>query len=206
MIAIINYGMGNIGSLQNMVQKVGGTGSIVSTPDELSDASKIILPGVGHFDNAVKKLKQLGLWSILDEKAREGIVPILCICLGAQLVTEGSEEGAKPGFGWVKGRTVRFSFPDNSKLRIPHMGWNEVQFSKQSRLFSNSSTAPSFYFVHSYYMVADDPADVLTTTYYGLEFASGIERQNIFALQFHPEKSHKHGMNVIRNFVEMGQC
>jgi imidazole glycerol-phosphate synthase subunit HisH len=206
MISIINYGMGNIGSLQNMVSRVGGTADIVSTPDALADANKIILPGVGHFDNAVRKLKTLGLWSVLDEKARAGRVPILCICLGAQLVTEGSEEGTESGFGWIRGRTVRFSFPADSKLRIPHMGWNEVQLRKDCKLFSNASATPLFYFVHSYYMVADDPSDVLTTSYYGLEFASGIARGNIIALQFHPEKSHKHGMNVIRNFVEMNQC
>ena len=206
MISIINYGMGNIGSLENMVAKVGGTARVVSTPEELAEATQVILPGVGHFDNAVRRLKQLGLWSVLDDKAKAGRVPILAICLGAQLVTAGSEEGTEPGFGWIRGKTLRFAFPEDSRLRIPHMGWNEVRLHKDNRLFHNASATPQFYFVHSYYIVADDPSDVLTTSYYGLEFVSGIARGNIMALQFHPEKSHKHGMNVIRNFVEMGQC
>jgi glutamine amidotransferase len=126
--------------------------------------------------------------------------PILCVCLGAQLITESSEEGDSKGFGWIKGRTVRFKNLGN--LRVPHMGWNSVNLTKSSRLFSNMPEDPCFYFVHSYHVVLDDPKDILATTVYGYEFVSAIERGNIFATLFHPEKSHKYGMCLLKNFWE----
>lgn len=203
MIAVIDYGMGNVGSLENMIRKVGGQVKIVSSPEELDNARKLILPGVGHYDNAVRSLADLGLIEALKTKVIEEKLPILCICLGAQLVTESSEEGNLPGLGWIKGRTRRFHFENNSKLKIPHMGWNDVETKKNSVLFKNMPEEPCFYFVHSYHLICDNPDDVLTTTYYGYEFVSAIEHDNIYATQFHPEKSHKYGMKLIENFVEL---
>jgi glutamine amidotransferase len=205
-ISIVDYGMGNIGSLQNMIVKVGGESEVVSRPEEVLKAGKIILPGVGHFDNAVSKLKNSGLWDALDQKAKSGGTPMLCICLGAQLVTNGSEEGVLPGFGWIPGKTVRFSFGADSRLRVPHMGWNDIAIQKASPLLDDLPDDPCFYFVHSFYMIADDRTDVLTTTFYGIEFSSSLARGNIYATQFHPEKSHKYGMKVIKNFTETLPC
>lgn len=202
-VSIVDYGMGNIGSLQNMIAKVGGESELVSRPEEVLRAGKIILPGVGHFDNAVSKLKDSHLWDALDEKAKEGGAPMLCICLGAQLTTEGSEEGRLPGFGWIPGRTVRFAFDAEQRLRIPHMGWNDIHVVKEGPVLKDLPDDPSFYFVHSYYLKPSRDEDVMSITSYGIDFASGISRGRIFAVQFHPEKSHKYGMKVMRNFVEM---
>lgn len=202
MITIVDYGMGNIGSLENMISRVGGESCFASTPEEIQNAEKLLLPGVGSFDNAVSRLRQSGLWEVIDTKVRVDKVPILCICLGAQLATESSEEGRLEGFGWLRAKAKLFSFSDGDR-RIPHMGWNDVRLMKDSILTRGLAEDPAFYFVHSYFIEALDPADVVMQTEYGLEFASGLERDNVFAFQFHPEKSHKYGMTIIRNFSEL---
>lgn len=203
MITIIDYGMGNVGSLENMIKRVGGEVIVSSSPDDIKEANKLILPGVGHFDNAVQRLKENGFLDLLNQKVIDKKVPILCICLGAQLVTESSEEGKLPGLGWVKARTVRFRMDADPDFKIPHMGWNDVNLRKDSILFKNMYMEPCFYFVHSYHFVCYDPADILTTSFYGYEFTSAIEHENIYAVQFHPEKSHKYGIMLMRNFVEL---
>lgn len=203
MVTIIDYGMGNIGSLENMLKKVGSKVEITSSYARVNEAEKIILPGVGQFDNAIKKLRELDLISILNKKVLNERIPILCICLGAQLVTQNSEEGNLPGFGWVQARTIRFKIDEGYNFKIPHMGWNDVNIQKESVLFKNMYPEPCFYFVHSYHFVCDKTEDILTTTVYGYEFASAIEHENIYATQFHPEKSHKYGMQLIKNFVEL---
>ncbi len=200
-LSIIDYGMGNIGSLTNMIARAGGQAEIVSSPESVHASAKLVLPGIGAFDNAMRRIEDLGLRGALDKKVQEEKTPILCICLGAQLITLQSEEGELPGLGWVQGRVKRFNSTEG--LRIPHMGWNDVEVKKTSRLFRGMEADASFYFVHSYFIELDDPADVLTTTRYGIDFVSSIEHDNIFATQYHPEKSHRYGLQLIRNFVEL---
>jgi imidazole glycerol-phosphate synthase subunit HisH len=204
MIAIIDYGMGNTGSLENMIRKVGGECKITSDPKIIHDAEKLVLPGVGSFDNGIELLNNLNLVSILNYKVKEEKVPVLCICLGAQLISNSSEEGKLNGLGWIDAEVIKFRFIDGDlkKLRIPHMGWNDVTVIKESLLFENMPVDPSFYFVHSFHLVCNNPGDILTRSVYGYEFVSAIEKENLFATQFHPEKSHKYGMQLIRNFVE----
>ena len=201
-VTIIDYGMGNIGSLENMVEKVGGKAVIARTPAELLSAQKLILPGVGSFDNGMRRLNELGLSDALRTKALTEKTPVLAICLGMQLLTSRSEEGTIPGLGFVDASTLKFKLADAS-LRIPHMGWNEVTVRKESPLFVGMDAEPSFYFVHSYYVECNDASDILTTTSYGVDFTSSLQRGNIFATQFHPEKSHKYGKRLMKNFVEL---
>jgi len=202
MITIIDYGMGNLGSVANMIKKVGGKSIITSDKDEIKNAKKILLPGVGSFDNAIKNIKNLELWDILKEKALVEKVPIMGICLGMQLLTKGSEEGRLEGFGFIDAYAKKFKF-ENSDFKIPHMGWNKVNLSKDSKLFlDNSDENRRFYFVHSYAVQCNDKNDILTTTFYGYKFVSSFEKNNIIGCQFHPEKSHKFGMKLFKNFVE----
>jgi glutamine amidotransferase len=203
MIVIIDYGMGNTGSLQNMIRKAGGASEISSDLSKIARATKLILPGVGSFDNGMKKLKDTGIADVLNKRVLEEKIPILCICLGIQLITRSSEEGTLPGFGWIQAETVRFKFSPNLNLRIPHMGWNTVVQKKESPLLRGLKEESRFYFVHSYHVNCASEEDVLTTTIYGFEFVSSIQHENIFATQFHPEKSHKFGLNLIKNFVEL---
>jgi glutamine amidotransferase len=202
-VSIIDYGMGNIGSLVNMIRRTGGEAILVDDAQGVRGAEKLLLPGVGHFGNAMRLLADKGLVEPLRDRVLRDRVPILCICLGAQLVTESSEEGGALGLGWIRGRTVAFAREIMPGLRVPHMGWNDVLVKRESPLFCDMHEDPCFYFVHSYHIVCDDPADVLCTTHYGYEFVSGIQRGNIFATQFHPEKSHKFGLKLITNYVHM---
>lgn len=200
MITIIDYGMGNIGSLENMIKRAGGEVLVSSDPLTISKADKLILPGVGHYDQAIDRLRELNLFDTIDRTVKEKNVPILCICLGAQLATESSEEGNSKGFGWVKGRTVKFKL--DPIYKIPHMGWNDIKVNKQSYILKDLPEDPCFYFVHSYHMIISSSEDVLTTTVYGDEFASSFEYKNVVGMQFHPEKSHKYGLCIMKNFVE----
>lgn len=202
MITIVDYGVGNIRSIQNMFKKIGEDAVVATSENDIKNASKLILPGVGAFDTCAEKLAHSGLQPILHKKVIEEHTPVLGICVGMQLMTEGSEEGALPGLGWIKGRTVRFNpslMPTGTK--IPHMGWADVEQVKPSRLFDSMYSEPRFYFVHSYYVQAADNADVLAQTKVGTNITVAIERNNITAVQFHPEKSHKHGMKLLENFA-----
>jgi imidazole glycerol-phosphate synthase subunit HisH len=204
MIVIIDYDMGNIGSIMNMIRKAGGESMVTSDAAVIADAKKLILPGVGAFDNGMKNLAALNLIEVLNKKVLEEKVPVLGVCLGMQLLTKRSEEGNLPGLAWIDAETIRFRFDEaNKELRIPHMGWNNVKIQRESVLFKNMFEDPSFYFVHSYYVVCHDGNDVATTTDYGYDFVSSIEHGNIMATQFHPEKSHKYGLQIIKNFVEL---
>jgi glutamine amidotransferase len=199
MIVIIDYNMGNVGSIYNMIKKLGYESRITSSLDEIKKANKIILPGVGSFDNGIMNLKKLGLLEILNYKVLQEKVPIIGICLGMQLMTKKSEEGKLEGLGWINGETIKFV---SDKYKVPHMGWNTVNIKKYSKLFEGMDGEIRFYFVHSYYVKCSDTKDVLTTTYYINEFVSSFEKNNIIGVQFHPEKSHKFGMQIFRNFIE----
>ncbi len=201
MIIIIDYGMGNVKSIENIIRKVGGDALISQNADEIIDADKIILPGIGSFDTGMKNLTEMSLIPVLQKKVLQEKTPFLGICLGMQLITKKSEEGTMGGLGWINAYTVKFKPMDD--LKIPHMGWNYITIKKKSQLFKDMYDNPRFYFVHSYYVYCNDENDVLTTTEYGLEFTSAIEKENIYATQFHPEKSHKFGMKLMKNFIEL---
>lgn len=201
MICIIDYGMGNFGSIKNMFKKIGFKTLITSDPAEIENAGKIILPGVGSFDAAMNKIDELGIKSILEIKTKKEKIPILGICLGMQLLTECSEEGKLPGLGFVKAKTTKF--PTNIGLKIPHMGWNDVQITKLSPLTLDLPPEPRFYFVHSYCVHIENTHDSLLKTHYGIQFDSAIQHENIFGVQFHPEKSHKYGMKLLKNFGDL---
>jgi glutamine amidotransferase len=203
MVTIINYGMGNLGSVQNMFKRIGVESEVTGDAEHIAKAKKLLLPGVGAFDAAMEKIEETGLRSILDKKVMEEKVPTLGICLGMQLLTESSEEGVLPGLGWVPAKSYKFNFEAGSKLKIPHMGWNRVFVKKESPLIKDLPEEPRFYFVHSYYIKCDNEGDVLTTTPYGSDFHSIIQRENVYGAQFHPEKSHKFGMKLLENFARL---
>ncbi len=202
MITIIDYGVGNLSSIENMLKRIGVAAEITNDVASIEKAEKLILPGVGHFNYGMEQLHKSGLVSILNEKVLEKKVPILGICLGVQLLTQSSEEGTAAGLGWIAGKTIAF---DKTKLqanqKIPHMGWSEVSNYQHSKLFTNMPDEPRFYFVHSYHLALENSADVLVTANYGYQFAAGIEHENILGVQFHPEKSHKFGMKLLENFA-----
>ncbi|HLP55765.1 MAG TPA: imidazole glycerol phosphate synthase subunit HisH [Fluviicola sp.] len=200
MIAIIDYGLGNLGSIKNMLKKIGTESMITSDPEVIANAPKLILPGVGAFDNGMSNLRERGLVELLNKKVLEEKTPILGICLGMQLFTNKSEEGELPGLGWIDAETVKFAMNDR-KFPVPHMGWEYVTPQKESKLWDGMFEKNKFYFVHSYYVKCNQPSDVLLTTNYSHDYDSGFEKGNIVGVQFHPEKSHKYGMQLFRNFV-----
>ena len=205
MIGIVDYGCGNLGSIANMLRKVGAISSVVRTADEIASSEKLILPGVGHYDRGMSQLNQAGLRDALEKRVLGEGVPILGICLGMQLLLSSSEEGSEPGLGWVPGKNIRFRVPEGEKLRIPHMGWSEVDPVAGSTLLTGYDNTPRFYFVHSYH-AADVPEEsVAATADYGERFVCAIEHRNIYATQFHPEKSHRYGIHVLQRFADLNQ-
>jgi len=206
MIVIIDYGMGNLGSVQNMFKKVGYKSIISSDMDVINQATKLVLPGVGSFDYGMKKLDALGLTSVIKRKVIEKKTPILGICLGMQLLTLRSEEGEEKGLGLIDAEVKRFDFEMEYKdLKVPHMGWNIATIKKETILTNNMLDQENrFYFVHSFYVKCKYTEDVLMGTEYGHGFDSGFNHENIYGVQFHPEKSHKFGMQLMKNFSELG--
>ena len=191
-----------MGSMLNMFKRIGVQACIVSDPDSLRHAEKIVLPGVGAFDAAMKRIQGVsGLREVLDYKALDERIPVLGVCLGMQLLTRASEEGTLPGLAWIAGDTKRF--PRVEGLKVPHMGWNVAHPNVPSRLTAELDLEPRYYFVHSYYVTVEDPRHSLMRTHYGLDFDSAIGRDNIYGVQFHPEKSHRFGMHVLKNFSEL---
>jgi len=201
MITIVDYGMGNLGSILNMFKRIGVKACVKNDLESIQSADKILLPGVGAFDAAMARIAVSGLRDILDYKALVERVPVLGICLGMQLLTRGSEEGALPGLGWINADTRRF--PAQSGLKVPHMGWNIALPTNPSPLTINLGEEPRFYFVHSYFVTVDDPADSIMHTTHGVTFDSAVQKGNIFGAQFHPEKSHRFGMQLLKNFAEL---
>lgn len=202
MIAIVDYDMGNIGSVSNMLKKIGRKSEITRDPAKIRDADHIILPGVGSFDSGMEQLEKLNLVELIREKVLKDKTPILGICLGAQLMLERSEEGQKAGLGLVAGDVQRFKLDGDPKWRIPNMGWNQIRQVKQSPLVDVLPENPRFYFVHSYHFHLKNEADQLLLSDYGYTFCSAFEHENIAGVQFHPEKSHKYGMSLLHNFSE----
>ena len=203
MITIINYNLGNPKSIQNMLKHIrGGEVCISNDPDEIASAQRIILPGVGHFQHGMEQLAELGLVDVLKKEVLQNKKPILGICLGMQLLTKHSEEGNLAGLGFIDAQTKKFEFQDVT-LKVPHMGWNKVEFKKNTPVNTGVSINPRYYFVHSYFVDCANQDDILCTTQYGQEFVSGFQHQNIFGLQFHPEKSHKFGMELLANFCKI---
>jgi glutamine amidotransferase len=201
MITIVDYGMGNLGAIHNMFKRIGVPSIITDDLGTIDKAQKILLPGVGAFDAAMKRINETGLRAILDRKAQLEKIPILGICLGMQLLTRSSDEGQLPGLGWIAAETKRFAAAPN--LKVPHMGWNLVTKPQPSPLTENLPGDARFYFVHSYYVTVDDPHHSILKTTYGHAFDAAIQRDNIFGAQFHPEKSHKFGMQLLSDFARI---
>ena len=203
MIAILHYGIGNLLSVQNMLRKAGVTDALItSEAGELRRADKIVLPGVGHFDNGMKLLRASGMFDALHQKVVVERTPVLGICLGAEMLTKGSEEGDEPGLGWIDAHCDRFR-PDEltEPLAVPHMGWAEVSACKESKLLADLPENPRYYFSHSYHIVCENLEDRLLAAHHGIEFTAAVERGNIAGVQFHPEKSHKFGLRLLANFA-----
>lgn len=201
MIVILDYGIGNLKSILNMIKKAGGNAVISSDVDVIKSARVLILPGVGAFDNGMSKLQSFGFDEVIKAKAKEG-TSILGICLGMQLLFERSEEGQSEGLGLIKGKVKKFNFKGDRTLKIPHMGWNVVNPVGNSGLYDTDIGEHRFYFVHSYFAVCDDKSDIDSRATYGDAFTCGVHRKNIFGAQFHPEKSHKFGLKFFMNFLE----
>lgn len=200
-IIIVDYGMGNVGSVLNMFKRIGVDAEITSDLHQIADAQKILLPGVGSFDHAMRRIFDDGFKEVLDKKALIDKVPILGICLGMQLLTRGSEEGDLPGLGWIAADTLKF--PLMPSLKVPHMGWNIVKPITPCLLTENLPEDSRYYFVHSYFVKVDKVENSLLRTTHGIEFDSAINAGNIYGTQFHPEKSHKFGMELLRNFSKI---
>lgn len=202
-IIIIDYGMGNLRSVQKKLIRVGASVEISSDPQSISMANKLILPGVGHFANGVKKLHEYKIWDALNEAVLVNKTPILGICLGLQLMAKHSEEGNVSGLGWFDADIIKFKVQDRLKYKVPHMGWNNALGNKQSNLFNGISEEAMFYFVHSYHIKCNCVSDILTTTEYEYSFTSSIQKENIYGTQFHPEKSHDWGELLFKNFANL---
>jgi imidazole glycerol-phosphate synthase subunit HisH len=202
-ITIVNYGMGNVGSVANMFKRIGYTTNIASTSSEILQASKLLLPGVGAFGNAMALIDEKNLRSAILQKVQQEQVPILGICLGMQLLTNGSQESAESkGLGLIDAQTLKFDLQDTT-LKIPHMGWNFIHASKQHSLLENLPSNPKYYFVHSYFVQCNNPQDVLATCHYEKPFTCMVQKGNVLGAQFHPEKSHKFGMHLLENFAKL---
>ena len=201
MISIIDYGLGNLGSIQNMLKVIGEKSRITCSEDEIESSDGIILPGVGAFDAGMDKLNTSGLMPVLLQQAMNG-KPVLGICLGMQLLGRKSEEGKLPGLSLIPFECRRFQF-DDSSLKVPHMGWDVVEFERDHPLLQDLHGQQRYYFVHSYYAVCDALENVLMTCDYGNQFAAAVVKENIMGVQFHPEKSHNFGLALLRNFVKI---
>lgn len=201
MFVIVDYGVGNLGSIKNMLKKGGVTAHISGKQEDIAAASKLLLPGMGHFDNCMQKLDESGLRPEIEKKAHVEKIPVLGICVGLQMFMHSSEEGVLPGLGWIDGKTIRFE-PSrmDQPQKIPNMGWLEINKQKESKLLQGLEGA-RFYFAHSFHVLVNDNSDNLLTAHYGYDFTCGIERGNLAGVQFHPEKSHRFGMQLLKNFA-----
>jgi len=202
-IVIIDYQMGNLNSVKRKLSRLGNNAILTSSTSDIANADKIILPGVGHFQKAMQNLRSLGLLEALNEAVLVNQKPILGICLGMQLMAKHSEEGGVDGFGWFDANAVRFKVNDTLKFKVPHTGWNQITKSKESLLINGIPEWSEFYFVHSYHLQMNEPTDILNMTNYEYPFCSAIEKNNIFGVQYHPEKSHDVGEKLLKNFIQL---
>ncbi len=200
MIAIVDYGVGNLGSILNMFRRIGSEADLATTESDLASAVGIVLPGVGSFDRGMMNLKESGLLPLIEKRVWDDGLPLLGVCLGMQLLTNGSDEGTEPGLGWIDAHSYRFDPPEG--LKVPHMGWNRLNVLEESPLFAGIED-PQFYFLHSFYVGCRDRSQAIAQTTYGQIFDSAVCRENVFGVQFHPEKSHRFGMQLFRNFVNL---
>ena len=204
MIVIIDYGMGNLRSIYKSLKRLEIESIISSDPDIIESAEKLILPGVGHFAHGMQNLIKTGLTDVLNKKVLKQKTPILGICLGMQLFCSRSEEGNAPGLNWIDAETVRFNIADTIKYKIPHIGWNSIRVEKNTKLLNTIGVEDLFYFVHSYHVKCNDQSIIRGATNYSYDFTSVVEYNNIYGTQFHPEKSHKQGLQILKNFVHKG--
>jgi glutamine amidotransferase len=203
-MTIINYGSGNIRAIANIYDRLNIPYRIADSPDQIRGAKKIILPGVGAFDETMSMLDQSEFRSVLDHEVLENKVPVLGICVGMQILAEHSDEGDLPGLGWIKGGVKRIKKELlTAKPKLPHLGWNSVKTCRESAIFRNVDQERGFYFLHSYYFECQNKDDILSETYYGKVFASSVQNGNIFGVQFHPEKSHNNGVSLLKNFAQL---
>ena len=202
-IVIVDYGMGNLRSVQKKMERIGVHALISGDLKIIEQADKLILPGVGHFANAVKKLQESGIWDLLNEKVLNKKTPIIGICLGMQLMAKFSEEGLVDGLGWFDAQVIRFRVSDKIVYKVPHIGWNTLAIKKESAFLNNIPAGVQFYFVHSFHFVCNHQSDELTSTEYDYQFTSAVYKENILGVQFHPEKSHDQGEQLLRNFVKI---
>jgi glutamine amidotransferase len=204
MITIINYGSGNISAIGNIYERLRVPFKIADSPSDVKGAEKIILPGVGAFDETISMLDESGFREVLDKEVLEKKVPALGICVGMQILGNKSEEGKLPGLGWINGEVKKI---DKSLLsqkpKIPHLGWNSIEVVKKNSLYENVNPEDGFYFLHSYYFECFNDEDVLSRTFYGKNFASSVNNNNIYGVQFHPEKSHHNGIRLLENFAKL---
>ncbi|KQY01746.1 imidazole glycerol phosphate synthase subunit HisH [Massilia sp. Root133] len=203
MISVIDYGVCNLGSMLNMLRKVGAEAELVSTAAALERAGKLVLPGVGAFDNGIGALRERGLADALRKRVLQDKVPLLGVCLGMQMLGRRSEEGGMEGLGLIDAEVRRFQFAPDSRNKVPHMGWNLLAQRRDGPLLRELGARSRFYFCHSYHLVCADPGDVLATADYGGEFVAVLQHDNVYGVQFHPEKSHRFGMALLHNFAEL---
>lgn len=202
-VSIINFGLGNFASISNLIAYLGGESKFIHSPEEILKADKLILPGVGHFDSGMKLLRMKDLEEALKTRVTNDRIPILGICLGMQMLCNGSEEGSEKGLGLLDAEVCKFKFNSESKLKIPHMGWNNVTSICKNPILPMTDDERRFYFVHSYHVVPNKQSYITAVSNYGNEFCAAIQKENIFGVQFHPEKSHRFGKELMKNFLEL---
>lgn len=204
MIVIIDYGLGNLNAFVNVFKKLDIPVKIAKVASDMEGATKIILPGVGAFDYAMSKLNESGMRSKLDEFVLEKKIPVIGICVGMQILAQSSEEGVLPGLGYIDGLVKKFDTSQfHQKTLLPHMGWNNIQIKSGHNLFKDLDPVPLYYFLHSYYFECHQSQDAIAKATYGLEFVCAVNHENVYGVQFHPEKSHYYGVQLLKNFAEL---
>jgi glutamine amidotransferase len=204
MITIIDYGLGNVRAFVNVYERLNIKTKIARSANDITGATRLILPGVGAFDYAMTRLDQSGMRSELERQVLQNNVPVLGICVGMQILSKSSEEGLLPGLGWIDGHVKRFDVSEIPfKIHLPHMGWNTIKPERENQLLNGLDDESRFYFLHSYYFICTHPSETIATAEYGLRYACAVNKENIFGVQFHPEKSHGWGIRLLRNFAEI---